>query len=254
MGQYYKPTNIDNKEWLYSHDYGNGLKLTEHSYIGNDFVSAVENLLIPAGRWYKARIVWAGDYADGEPELEADENGNKPNLYHLCEDDKKIEPETRELPPEYRYLCNHSKKVFIDYTTIKQDESGWTINPIPLLTCEGNGRGGGDFRGEDSRVGTWARDSISIESSIPEGYTSVDGTFSEEVTPPTRFSAGKSSAFQPDIIVGGQRTLKTYRVTFPQITELVEASNESDALLLAREQAGWRDEPSSDPILEVIEP
>ena len=49
MGQYYHPTNLDKKEWIYSHRIkskfkgadgssyvvGEGLKLMEHSYIGN---------------------------------------------------------------------------------------------------------------------------------------------------------------------------------------------------------------------------
>jgi hypothetical protein len=45
-----------------------------------------------------------------------------------------------------------------------------------LLTCEGNNRGGGDFRGESDLVGSWARDTISIESrkaDIPKGYTEL---------------------------------------------------------------------------------
>lgn len=44
MGQYYMPTLISQDgtiHSLYSHFYGNGLKLMEHSYIGNDFVNAV---------------------------------------------------------------------------------------------------------------------------------------------------------------------------------------------------------------------
>ena len=50
MGQYYNPTILaDNKKtvvkWMYSHDYGNSLKLMEHSYIGNKFVAAFESLI-----------------------------------------------------------------------------------------------------------------------------------------------------------------------------------------------------------------
>ncbi len=58
MGQYYKPINIDNKQWLYSHEYNhNGLKLMEHSWIGNDFVGAVMSLMVKGGDWFKKRIV-----------------------------------------------------------------------------------------------------------------------------------------------------------------------------------------------------
>ena len=44
MGQYYHPTIMGKRYgvqgWLYSHAYGEGLKLMEHSYLGNDFVNA----------------------------------------------------------------------------------------------------------------------------------------------------------------------------------------------------------------------
>lgn len=67
MGQYFKPCLLaeDKKtviEFMYSHDYGNGLKLMEHSYVGNDFVSAFETLIAHKPKY----VVWAGDYADNE--------------------------------------------------------------------------------------------------------------------------------------------------------------------------------------------
>lgn len=48
------------------------------------------------------------------------------------------------------------------------------VHPLPLLVCEGNGRGGGDYcgPGEDD-CGRWARDVISLERSKPsseKGY------------------------------------------------------------------------------------
>ena len=66
MGQYYKPIILEPrggvKAWFYSHEYGNGLKLMEHSYIGNSFCNAVENYLTNNPQ----RLVWAGYYADCE--------------------------------------------------------------------------------------------------------------------------------------------------------------------------------------------
>ncbi len=67
MGQYYKPINLDKQQYVYSHDYGNGLKLMEHSWVGNGFVNVVEELIAEGGDWHGDRIVWAGDYADPEP-------------------------------------------------------------------------------------------------------------------------------------------------------------------------------------------
>ena len=51
--------------------------------------------------------------------------------------------------------------------TLSKDKDGWIIHPLPLLTCEGNGRGGGDFRGNNPWIGKWARDVISIEKKLP---------------------------------------------------------------------------------------
>jgi hypothetical protein len=40
-----------------------------------------------------------------------------------------------------------------------------------LLTAEGNGRGGGDYNGENKeQIGIWARDIISSEKEKPEEY------------------------------------------------------------------------------------
>ena len=161
MGQYYKPMSIDKMEHVYSHDYGNGLKLMEHSYIGNNFVNTVESLLTPKGKWYKNRIVWAGDYVDEE------DNGD--NLWTQVGEDP-IEPEDMEKTDSGIYIVNHTKKEFVDKDLLPSDKEGWKVHPLPLLTCEGNGRGGGDYREDNQHTGTWARDKISIEKKVPENY------------------------------------------------------------------------------------
>ena len=169
MGQYYKPISLDRREYVYAHTYDNGLKLMEHSYVGNSFMRVVENLLAKERRWYKTRLVWAGDYADNE-------KGFGTNLYNLVT--KEIKPTKKEY---YRYIVNHSKRVYIDKREIRESVNGWKIHPLSLLTVEGNGRGGGDFRGEDDRIGMWARDVISMENSVKDykDYRKVDGTFEE---------------------------------------------------------------------------
>jgi len=175
MGQYYKPVNLDNKEWLYSHDYSNGLKLMEHSWLLNNFVNAVETLLIKGGKWFKNRIVWAGDYAD-------EEKNRKSNLYGLAKDSFKISPREKEdikaikaHNKKFPFIVNHDKKEFVDKSKVKKDSDDWRIHPLPLLTCEGNGRGGGDFRDKDPKglIGSWARDTISIEKEKPKGFTEI---------------------------------------------------------------------------------
>lgn len=189
MGQYYKPVSLDRKEFLYTHDFksrlkradgkfiyvGEGLKLMEHSYIGNKIMNAVENMIIPNGRWYKNRLVWAGDYADHEKGYKKSLEGYDVNIYSIMEKEgTKIKPSCRKVNKKYHYLTNHTRKVVIDLSLIKEDASGYKIHPLSLLLAEGNGRGGGDFRGEDSRIGLWARDVISLEENLTDGYQLED--------------------------------------------------------------------------------
>jgi hypothetical protein len=180
MGQYYKPVILGEKTeenhetvkaWVYSHEYGDGLKLMEHSYQGNKFVSTFEKQLSRTGEHYKSRVVWAGDYADEEPDLKIIKEGKEydANLYSLCDKKNKIKPKVSETDT-YQYILNHTKKEFVDKNKVPEikDWEGAKIHPLPLLTCEGNGRGGGDFRGDEKGiVGSWARDVISVEKTNP---------------------------------------------------------------------------------------
>lgn len=171
MGQYYKPIFLNDygnpvKNWVYSHDYGNGLKLMEHSWMKNPMVNAVESLLAEGEPFHKSKIVWAGDYADGEPNSDGTEGRN---LYSLCKDDTKIRPDEVE-DMKYQYLINHTKMEYVDKLKVPEDKDGWRIHPLPLLTCEGNGQGGGDYRGDSEVIGSWARNNISASNTIPDGY------------------------------------------------------------------------------------
>jgi hypothetical protein len=52
------------------------------------------------------------------------------------------------------------------------------VHPLPLLVSEGNGLGGGDYRGNNKELcGTWTRDSISVENVIPDGFTELVPNF-----------------------------------------------------------------------------
>ena len=84
-----------------------------------------------------------------------------------------------ELKPKMKYVINHSKK---EYVVIPEDKEGeWIIHPLPLLTADGNGLGGGDYhRGTDmDKVGLWAYDIIEVGDEIPEGYTEFKVDFKE---------------------------------------------------------------------------
>jgi len=167
MGQYYMVVILaekSDKEYIRTYldpsMYNNGMKLTEHSYINNNFMKIVENLIGPNGMFYKSRLVWAGDYADNE-------SNSEKNLYSMCE--AKSPFVYKEQLVSYTYIVNHTKKVYIEKKGI--------CHPLSLLTAEGNGRGGGDYHGPAmDMVGTWARDVISMENEVPD-YTLVEYIF-----------------------------------------------------------------------------
>jgi hypothetical protein len=75
----------------------------------------------------------------------------------------------------YRYLVNHDTRQYVD-----KDKAG-DVHPLPLLTAEGNGRGGGDYRGgNEDLVGIWARDILSAEHEVPAGFAELLVCFDEE--------------------------------------------------------------------------
>lgn len=198
MGQYYMPCSLTSdkqnvKSYVYSHNIksrykrydgkfitsGQGLKLMEHSYLKNKMMLCVEALLIEGGEWHKTPIVWAGDYSDPVR--------NELNYYNMCDSTDEGEHVARELIPtpltakqanEFRFIVNHTKGQFVDKKKVKSVD-GYKIHPLSLLTSSGNGRGGGDLRGENKAVGNWAGDIISIEKEIPEGFYEIVPNFKE---------------------------------------------------------------------------
>lgn len=167
MGQYYECIFIDENECYYCIRPVDGAKLMEHSYVETDTMRMVENVLRPGGMCYGMRVVWAGDYADKE-------RGKDDNLYHI----EKVSLNNvagRVEPNRLRYVVNHDKKEFVDVTKIAERPSGLHVHPLPLLTAEGNGQGGGDYFSydPDGLIGSWARDRISMENLIPAGYAEL---------------------------------------------------------------------------------
>ena len=144
-----------------------GLKMMEHSYIDNNTMLIIENLLQFDGRWYKGRIVWAGDY--GKPEDKED----GPNIHTIASETNAVSFNISNDNNHLRYIVNHDKKLYVDKNTLKEYENGFTIHPLPLLTKEiEDCTAGGDFHGEDPNnlCGSWARDSISMENKVLDNY------------------------------------------------------------------------------------
>lgn len=171
-------------------------KLTEHSWWYNPFVNAVCQRIYESTK--RSRIIWIGDYADQFADnLDEPHNGltqKKIRHYHKrCwgEPDTAIAIPTTEFTLDGKFIVNHSKREYItcsDYYKECVVGDGWCLHPLPLLTCIGNGLGGGDYTrptigSSADIVGMWAWDEISIEDQSPaeeENYAEIFPIFKEE--------------------------------------------------------------------------
>ncbi len=192
MGQYYKVVFLSGTERIIKHmhpfDYGSGQKMMEHAYMDDNAVLATELYL----HQNPTKLVWAGDYADHEDkykgQLDYEDKYNK-NLYYMCGELPhlclKITVPESLTSETFKYLVNHTKKEYIDKVAAgaaaKERGDPWIIHPLPLLTCETDSGGGGDYRGDcEDWVGAWARDLISVEINKPCGeYKEVVVPFRE---------------------------------------------------------------------------
>lgn len=191
MGQYYKPINLDTEEWLYTHNYETGMKLMEHSWLMSNFVNTVVHLLTPGNKWHKTRLVWAGDYgektlkdfATSDMDKFATELMNSTdNLFNVSEDTfTEIFPAEKVNDPTAWILVNHTKKQYVTLNDLPPGIDDWIIHPLPLLTSDGNGGGGGDYHGaNENKCGEWAGDVISAELDVPDGYEKYEPGFKED--------------------------------------------------------------------------
>jgi hypothetical protein len=155
MGQYWRAIILGADGiymWVDPTAFGEGAKMIEHCYVSSKCVQTVVRQISSDGLG-PSRVVWAGDYADSEVD------GNE-NLYTMAE---AKEPYFPQFPytRHFTYIVNHTKQQFV--TVGRTDR----YHPLPILTAEGNGRGGGDWKG-DGPVGSWARDVISAETERPD--------------------------------------------------------------------------------------
>jgi hypothetical protein len=145
-------------------DFKSGRKMMEHSYLDDKFVCYVVSQLMPGAPFHKCRVVWQGDYANPEPDVNI-------QLYRYCfgHEELHIRPEASEAisTSGANFLVNYSKSQYVDFSHITKTD----IHPLPLLTWETHGGGGGDFRGSDPQglCSSWARDVIGVESELPAG-------------------------------------------------------------------------------------
>jgi hypothetical protein len=135
MEQYYMPVIKEvktNKKYMVNMKYIDGdnvnLKLTEHSWWENSFCNAIDTLL------YKTqyRVAWLGDYADEKDNPHYNEIIAQDNVEEMKLSDC-VDKETELFN---LYLCNHSKKLYIncnDYYERSEDDNGWHTHPTAAI-------------------------------------------------------------------------------------------------------------------------
>ena len=177
MGQYYMPVIKRGNELkrVYSHDFGNGLKLTEHSYVGNNFVNVVANEILEN----PAQLYWCGDYAV-ENDFKSTEEFKE--IYGYGHDRGKTTVENPNQEFDWNkdwYYINETKKEYL----LMPKEGNWIYTPISLLTALGNGRGGGDYFDKEhiNDVGIWAGDVVCLSEEKPtDDYQEIFIDFGDE--------------------------------------------------------------------------
>ena len=158
-------------------------KLMEHSWFRNRFCCALAEKLVDN----PTKVCWVGDYA--EPKECEDLGFTYEAVWGTDAYDPAvtIHGTTFQLSSK-RFLINKTKNKAVDlkeYAKKNSDDEGWIINPIPLLTCLGNGRGGGDFHAvensgtTESYIGAWAMDKIYISDTLPERCKMIHPIFRE---------------------------------------------------------------------------
>lgn len=200
MGQYYTPLLISSHnqiQTLNSHSFESGAKLMEHAWVGNQFVNAAYALIFGKPK----RVAWIGDYADNPYDATKDAYARAmPHAefkkFYNCAMEDNTAPVSASIfsargldllnyDTKGTFLINHSRKCCFsleEYIWRSISMDGWCVNPLPLLTACGNGRGGGDFH-EQNRgykdVGIWAFDLLEYNNTVPPGYENVKFRFME---------------------------------------------------------------------------
>lgn len=186
MGQYYEvlAEDKDGKRTVYDRSVDGNYtmaKLMEHSWWNNSFCRAISETLVDNPR----KIAWVGDYAE---EDECKELGFEyVEVWGREDQDPAVGISSTDfMLDRVKYLVNVTKKLYVDlakYRESSMEEDGCTIHPIPVLTCIGNGRGGGDYCPadgvSDEWIGAWAFDAIMLTNDKPDGCVEICPVFRE---------------------------------------------------------------------------
>ena len=171
MGQYFCAVlqNADERKVVWP----NGLKLMEHSWVGNSFMARVCKYIQEHGY---AHVAWMGDYAKSESLAEGffDEHKTK-MLLDMYEASWTADHEDQIDSAdewEYRYggywLLNMDKNECIYVNKKNRD---WTVHPLAPLTCSNPGSGGNyhPHSGEEDEkyFCSWCGDKIGFRKTKP---------------------------------------------------------------------------------------
>ncbi len=208
MGQYYHGVILDAKTRKpVMATYPLFMKMVE---TGLWDVSRMVYELSKKGRAYKQRVTWAGDYSerldyDGDTLYCYITNGNVPET--MGEEYRKfpikadkfseawydavdkffrqyVTDEKDIIREEFRYLCNHDRREWIDLMPFYTAEERRFWNPLAILTSDPTCRcgGNGDYRYKDDFewYGAWSDCILSSEAMPPLNYKRIAPMFNAE--------------------------------------------------------------------------
>ena len=181
MGQYYAVLveDLEGNREVYSPKVNGefyGQKLTEHSWWYNAFVNTICHMIFKSPK----RVAWVGDYSD--------DVGFEHYSLVWGKDATAKGVDEAQVTLWDKYLVNHTKKQYIkcnDYYLRCADgnyDNNWVLHPLSLLTCVGNGQGGGDYWSKvgEEYVGAWCEDIVSVEIEEPKDYQLLDDVVFKE--------------------------------------------------------------------------
>ena len=186
MGQYYI-TGIrkQNNKRFKAYESDQGLKLMEHSYIGNFFMQFICKQIEDCPSY----VIWCGDYFDPDEDIikadcSSDTSGFDARLLwkHKSYEWEWHDDDTFDY--KGKYLVNLDAKTYLSFDEYietcmlgKLRDPGWVVHPLSLLTANSNGKGGGDYYEEELNadvVGSWCDCLLVITSNKPDSsFTDV---------------------------------------------------------------------------------
>ncbi len=177
MGQYFRACIKQNGN-LKIYSFLGHAKLTEHSWCSNGSINVLCQQIYNSS----AAIAWVGDYADDFPLYR--EVWPVSDYLDVSEDAADALLGNKQANLNGKYLVNLTKAEYVDFDEYfeKSSMSYGCLHPLPILTCVGNGEGGGDYYGKRGKkfVGTWCFDEIMLSDKKPArglGYKKIHPVF-----------------------------------------------------------------------------